>query len=521
MKKNLWILATVCLLALTGCTSFEDIKQQADAGNADMQFKAAVMLMNGDGTEVDHNAAEKYMTAAFKAKNQSAACHVIKDIQRNSRGDQAKLLMEAYDILFEKKVYSAPEKLEIMADFPEYIIKYILYLDANGYNASAFAVKQYALKNVGKCPLRSRYIRRYAQKIKSYKTAFEKAEEKRIAEEKRRFQEKKRKAEEKRIAEEKRRFQEEKRKAEEKRIAEEKRKAEEKRIAEEKAKYPLKTTGYTPMRLYKNIYSGVSRKYFYKAKLNQENDNKITPLWEDSFFTVRYKDFSVTELPKGHIYREYVALSPSKQLKKVNIEYRSDIEHDFDGRITKGYVNYNEYAFLIGVEFNFYETQNVTIQSFIDKFKKDYPDLKQQGTLHPQKSSNDKSEKIEKQIADIYQKLNTLKNKLLPPNIYKLSQKEVEAVKLEIFKLHRELVYKTQTLSLQASTAKKPELKLYNDNILIVFIKSGDYITVTIKDAKLVKYRKQLDSEFRNAIKEYNKQGEQKKKQKEMQQLDF
>ena len=53
-------------------------------------------------------------------------------------------------------------------------------------------------------------------KIKSYKTAFEKAEEKRIAEEKRRFQEKKRKAEEKRIAEEKRRFQEEKRKAEEK-----------------------------------------------------------------------------------------------------------------------------------------------------------------------------------------------------------------------------------------------------------------------------------------------------------------
>ena len=521
MKKFLGFYTAAALLALTGCASFEDVKNQADAGNSDMQYKAAIMLLEGDGTTVDRQAAEKYLMQAFRAKNTSAACHIIKDIFRTKQKDQAELLLEAYDILFAHKGNAEIEVLEILACYPENVMAYITYLDSNGYQQSALIVKQHALANVGKCPLRSRYIRRYTQKIKSYKTAFEKAEEKRIAEKKRRIQDEKRKAEEKRIAEEKRKA-EEKRIAEEKRrFQEEKRKAEEKRIAEEKTKYPLKTAGYIPMRLYKNIYSGISRKYFYKAKLNQENVNKITTLWEDTFFTVRYKDFSVTELPKGHIDRTYVALSPSKQLKKVNIAYGSDIEHDFDGRIAKGYVNYNEYAFLIGVEFNFYETQNVTIQSFIDKFKKDYPDLKQQGTLHLPKNSDDKSKKIKNQIADIYKKLNTLKNKLLPPNIYKLSQKEVEAVKLEIFNLQQELVYKTQDLALQASTEKKPELKLYNDNVLIVFTKSADYITVTIKDAKLVKYRKQLDSEFRNAIKEYNKQGEQKKKQKEMQQLDF
>ena len=165
MKKNLWILATVCLLALTGCTSFEDIKQQADAGNADMQYKAAVMLMNGDGTEVDHNAAEKYLMAAIKAKNQSAAQHIIKDIHNNKQGDQSKLLMEAYDILFAEKGYDNQEKLEILAAYPENMLKYITYLDKKGHDKSAFAVKKHALANTGKCPLRKRYIGRYIMQI--------------------------------------------------------------------------------------------------------------------------------------------------------------------------------------------------------------------------------------------------------------------------------------------------------------------------------------------------------------------
>ena len=494
MKKNLWILATVCLLALTGCTSFEDIKQQADAGNADMQYKAAVMLMNGDGTEVDHNAAEKYMTAAFKAKNQSAACHVIKDIQRNSRGDQAKLLMEAYDILFEKKVYSAPEKLEIMADFPEYIIKYILYLDANGYNASAFAVKQYALKNVGKCPLRSRYIRRYAQKIKSYKTAFEKAEEKRIAEEKRRFQEKKRKAEEKRIAEEKRRFQEEKRKAEEK------------RIAEEKAKYPLKAAGYTPMKLYKKIHSGISRGYFNKNDVAElKNNNSVRYEWANAMLPVLVNEFSLEECPVGRYPHKFILLNSNKHIEFIEAE------------------DAKENDFLIGINFDIKETKNISARVFVDKFKSKYPDLKQKGSLEGNNSDDIKS--IQKDLVAALQKMKILKDKLLPENICKLSQKEVYSVKKEIMSVSEKILILNNRLALIKNA--RSELILYNADILINIQRyrnqwtQENEITVSIKDAKLIKHCEQKKKDLINAIKEYNKQGEQKKKQKEMQQLDF
>ena len=94
-------------------------------------------------------------------------------------------------------------------------------------------------------------------------------------------------------------------------------------------------------------------------------------------------------------------------------------------------------------------------------------------------------------------------------------------LKLEIVKLQQELIYKTQSLALETSGSKRPELKLYNDNIIISFIKHDYHIAVKIKDAKLVEYRNMLNSEFRNAIKKYNAKGKEKQKNKELKQLDF
>lgn len=194
MKRNLWLCATVCLLALTGCTSFEDVKKQADSGNSDMQFQAAVMLMEGNGTAVDRKAAEKYLMSAFKSKNLFAACYVIENIYKSKQGDQANLLLEAYDILFAQKASAEFEQLKLLASYPADSIKYMVWLDKSGFVQSAFAVKKHILANINKCPLHRRSIYKYTLQANSYKTACEKAEAKRIAE---------KKAEEKRIAAEK------------------------------------------------------------------------------------------------------------------------------------------------------------------------------------------------------------------------------------------------------------------------------------------------------------------------------
>ena len=82
MKKHIsFIVAGLLCCILTGCTSFEEVKQQADNGNADMQFRAAMMLLEGDGIAVDRQAAEKYLTSAIKAKNpcfnSPAACSAV------------------------------------------------------------------------------------------------------------------------------------------------------------------------------------------------------------------------------------------------------------------------------------------------------------------------------------------------------------------------------------------------------------------------------------------------------------
>ena len=169
---------------------------------------------------------------------------------------------------------------------------------------------------------------------------------------------------------------------------------------------------------------------------------------------------------------------------------------------------------MIGVEFIIRETKNVKVQTYIDKFKKDYPDLKQQGSIYPDKNNTKNTEKINAKITEAYQKLNTLKNKLLPNNINKLTQKELKSIQQEIFDIQKDLIYKTQALSIQSSTSKQPELKLYNDNVSISFKKSshiGGAIEVTVTDAKLLDYRKKLDKEFDKIVKEYDKKMEAKR----------
>ena len=190
--------AASLLIALGACTSFEEVKQQADMGNAEMQFKASQMLLEGEGIEPDKQAAEKYLELALKSGHLLAACHVIKSIHNNPRGDQSKLLMEAYDVLFSKKPKGWGEfshVFRLQKDYPDDVITYIKYLNRAGYGKAAFEFKKYSFSHLDrdKCHRRGRDINKYSRRINLITTTFEVIERKRIAKEKRI-------AEEKRIA---------------------------------------------------------------------------------------------------------------------------------------------------------------------------------------------------------------------------------------------------------------------------------------------------------------------------------
>ena len=279
MKKLLMTVSAVSLLIVqNACTSFEDVKRQADLGNAEMQFKAAQMLFDGDGVDYDKQAAEKYLKAAFKARNLGAACYMIKSILSNPQGDESKVLMEAYDILFSampKNGSDAYNAVQMQWAYPEHIFTYMEYLESAGYGKSAFEFKKYAFKHLDKkkCHRRGRDISETVERLRATVTSFEIAEAQRLAEEKRL-------AEQKRIEAE-RRAAEEKRLAEQKRIEAERRAAEEKRLAEQKRIEQILVNGdylhqnvqKTPQKLYKKFMSSASFKWFVFDLLKAKEKN--------------------------------------------------------------------------------------------------------------------------------------------------------------------------------------------------------------------------------------------------------
>ena len=354
-------------------------------------------------------------------------------------------------------------------------------------------------------------------------------------------------AEEKRLAEAKR-VAEAKRRAE----AEAKRQAEEKRLAAmrpfAKTEFPLKGKIHTPIKLYKNLMSGLSMDFYnpdvivknYKVKLLWENT--LLPIEEDGFLIKKVRDFEENNL--SHLQpgdRKYIYFNADKQMKIIDVSY--DYEYKYK----------HKYAFLLGVQIKFEETENIKVQTYIEKFKKDYPNLKQSGSFPKDRTLEEISIKItDRDItslkAKIKERCQIAKEKadeLIGANIYRLSPGERLALNEKVREMQSEVANQVVEEFVQGYPKEKAfEIKLCNNDVVISFTKIYNRTTphvdyrnknicfeyyysgiapfvITIKDIKLLAYREQIEKDLICAIKEYNKKGMEKQKKKELQQLNF
>ena len=77
--KNV-IFAGIFAAILCGCTSFEEIKLQADSGDPQKQYEVALMFRSGEGTPASHDKYNEYIMKAVKNGDVPAAWEIVKDI---------------------------------------------------------------------------------------------------------------------------------------------------------------------------------------------------------------------------------------------------------------------------------------------------------------------------------------------------------------------------------------------------------------------------------------------------------
>ena len=353
--------AVSLLIVQNACTSFEDVKRQADLGNAEMQFKAAQMLFDGDGVDYDKQAAEKYLKAAFKARNLGAACYMIKSILSNPQGDESKVLMEAYDILFSampKNGSDAYNAVQMQWAYPEHIFTYMEYLESAGYGKSAFEFKKYAFKHLDKkkCHRRGRDISETVERLRATVTSFEIAEAQRLAEEKRL--------------------------AEQKRIEAERRAAEEKRLAEQKRIEQILVNGdylhqnvqKNPQKLYKKFMSSASFKWFVfdLLKAKEKNGARMAVDCTQKWTLPRYDDMYYLWAQRIDEYSDTTFIFGLDDLPTE--EKRVDGQQIVDSLRTLGYKAELPNACLTAVMMELPE--NIGFENIVAKYKKELANAK-------------------------------------------------------------------------------------------------------------------------------------------------
>ena len=77
MKKFIWSIITGAILC--GCSSFEEIKKAADAGNPEMQYEVALIYRDGDGIPADNKKSAEYMMRAVNNNYLPAAWELVQD----------------------------------------------------------------------------------------------------------------------------------------------------------------------------------------------------------------------------------------------------------------------------------------------------------------------------------------------------------------------------------------------------------------------------------------------------------
>lgn len=358
----------------------------------------------------------------------------------------------------------------------------------------------------------------------------------------------------------------------------------------EKNKYPLRGKAHTPIKLYKNIYSGLSMEYFNKLLIEKKdifdhfdsiakdkykkegiwvkverNDysRKVDYVFFDSINELReyrkkssrYDNFATYN--KVEFLLSHDLLPITKQGNFIQESKQSSIFINSKGQILNLRsldVLLNTHAFISGIKFELKESENINPELLINKFKKDYPNLKQDGTI-PRNSfefikdmSDNDIKELSQIVEKVKQKFDHKVKELLKNHTSELSSSPemINIVKEQVRENLNEVENNVKQ-SFLSSRFNFPQreansLTLANENVVIFiekeyyrmetleqsgkkviarYIKKDNSISVTIMDKKLVEYRDKIKKDLRNAIKEYNEAGRQKQKQEELKQLDF
>ena len=274
MKK----LMAVCgaLLVCAGCTSFEEVKQKADAGDAMMQYEVAVRYREGDGVAADKKLSEEYLKKAVESGSLAAAWDRIQQICSRKQLDSSAEFVKCCNMIFDPTKMNSEEKdaqREAALHIHRLGFAYLQLLVENKRDDAAYGVKKCLKKNISvENGYRKKFVAGFQRQLAGVKTAREVAEAKRIKAKKeaeaRRIKAEK-EAEAKRIAEEKKRAEEVKRQAEEKARQEKLAK-----LNDPKFKYPCGTPG---TKLCKDIYAGISAQYlsqYFELKFEKDSEKR-------------------------------------------------------------------------------------------------------------------------------------------------------------------------------------------------------------------------------------------------------
>lgn len=241
-SKSLIAAAVGCIVSqvFVGCTSFEETKKLADAGNPEKQYEVALMYRDGDGVPVDNKKSAEYMMQALDNNYMPAAWETVQDIYRKKDVKRASAFIKAYEILLTTQPLNFNDIKASVGGAMHVKSIGVRYLQLLAKNDSLQTkeLRELFLNNLPAKHLDRRERYKLQQTISKIYSAAEIAEAKRIAEQKRI-------AEEKRIAEAKL-------------AAENAKKAALAKLEDPKFKYPYRTKERPGVKLYKDIYSGTS-----------------------------------------------------------------------------------------------------------------------------------------------------------------------------------------------------------------------------------------------------------------------
>ena len=185
MKKLAWLLGTaLSLCILPGCTSFEEIKAAADAGDPNMLYELGVRYYDGTGTPQDLDAAyECFKKAADKGNAAGAYRYAFEAIRRKDVSEPELFLKRIQQIFYIQNPQGDNKKAvrAIKSDYPQLCIGFAKNLRSADAEAQLVDFRKQAKVCFNRecLSLSSKKIDRYLRELESVRTQKEAIEIKR------------------------------------------------------------------------------------------------------------------------------------------------------------------------------------------------------------------------------------------------------------------------------------------------------------------------------------------------------